>query len=119
LTFSCKTRGFCPSCHAKRLEEWGEWVREALLLDVPHRQVVMTIPKTLRIFFKFRRRLLGELCRADGLSGVHRPGDVPYPRQGPGHGPRLGALRQRPPGQGQDQGLGRPSSETSHRTAKR
>jgi len=63
LTFSCKTRGFCPSCHAKRLEAWGEWVRESLLLDVPHRQVVLTIPKTLRIFFKFRRRLLGELCR--------------------------------------------------------
>jgi hypothetical protein len=37
LTFSCKTRGFCPSCHAKRLEEWGEWVRETVLLDVPHR----------------------------------------------------------------------------------
>jgi ribosomal protein S27E len=64
LTFSCKTRGFCPSCHAKRLEEWGEWVRETLLLDVPHRQIVFTIPKTLRIFFKSRRRLLGELCWA-------------------------------------------------------
>jgi ribosomal protein S27E len=64
LTFSCKTRGFCPSCHAKRLEEWGEWVRETLLLDVPHRQVVFTVPKTLRIFFKFRRKLLGELCRS-------------------------------------------------------
>jgi hypothetical protein len=23
LTFSCKTRGFRPSCHAKRREEWG------------------------------------------------------------------------------------------------
>ncbi len=68
LTFSCKTRGFCPSCHAKRLEEWGEWVREALLLDVPHRQVVLTIPKMLRIFFKFRRKLLGELCRAAARS---------------------------------------------------
>jgi ribosomal protein S27E len=63
LTFSCKTRGFCPSCHAKRLEEWGRWVRETLLLDVPHRQVVLTIPKMLRIFFKYNRRLLGELCR--------------------------------------------------------
>jgi len=63
LTFSCKTRGFCPSCHAKRLEEWGEWVRETLLLRVPHRQVVLTIPKMLRSFFKFRRKLLGELCR--------------------------------------------------------
>jgi ribosomal protein S27E len=64
LTFSCKTRGFCPSCHAKRRQEWGQWMREALLLDVPHRQVVLTIPKTLRIFFKYRRRLLGELSRA-------------------------------------------------------
>jgi hypothetical protein len=39
-------------------------VRETLLLDVPHRQVVLTIPKALRVFFKFRRRLLGELCRS-------------------------------------------------------
>jgi ribosomal protein S27E len=63
LMFSCRTRGFCPSCHSKRLEEWGEWMRETLLLDVPHRQVVFTIPKMLRIFFKYKRRLLGSLCR--------------------------------------------------------
>jgi len=61
--FSCKTLGFCPSCHAKRLEEWGEWMRETLLLDVPHRQVVFTVPKMLRLFFKFKRKLLGDLCR--------------------------------------------------------
>jgi len=64
LMFSCRPRGFCPACHAKRLEEWGEWMRETLLLDVPHRQVVFTIPRTLRIFFKYNRRLLGELCRS-------------------------------------------------------
>ena len=64
VMFSCRTRGFCPSCHAKRLEEWGEWMRETLLLDVPHRQVVFTIPKRLRLFFKYNRRLLGELCRS-------------------------------------------------------
>jgi hypothetical protein len=63
LMFSCRTRGFCPSCHAKRLEEWGEWMREELLLDVPHRQVVFTIPRMLRIFFKYNRQLLGSLCR--------------------------------------------------------
>ena len=68
LTFSCKTRGFCPSCHAKRLEQWEEWMLETLLLDVPHRQVVFVIPKTLRIFFKFRRRLLGDLCRCAAKS---------------------------------------------------
>jgi len=51
--FSCKTRGFCPSCHAKRREE---------ILDRPHRQVVFTIPKMLRIFFKYNRSLLSSLC---------------------------------------------------------
>jgi ribosomal protein S27E len=63
VMFSCRTRGFCPSCYAKRLEEWGAWMREELVLDVPHRQVVFTVPKTLRVFFKFRRKLLGDLCR--------------------------------------------------------
>jgi ribosomal protein S27E len=72
LMFSCRTRGFCPSCHSKRLEEWGEWVRETLLLDVPHRQVVFVIPKMLRIFFKYNRRLLGELCRS-GCSWISGP----------------------------------------------
>jgi ribosomal protein S27E len=62
LMFSCKTRGFCPSCHAKRREEWGEWMREELLLDVPHRQVVFTVPKMLRLFFRFKRKLLNNLC---------------------------------------------------------
>jgi ribosomal protein S27E len=62
LLFSCKTRGFCPSCHAKRREEWGEWMREELLLDVPHRQVVFTVPKMLRLFFRFKRKLLNSLC---------------------------------------------------------
>jgi len=62
LMFSCKTRGFCPSCHARRREEWGEWMREELVLDVPHRQVVFTIPKMLRIFFRYNRKLLNSLC---------------------------------------------------------
>jgi len=39
-------------------------MRGTLLLDVPHRQVVFTIPKRLRVFFKFKRRLLGDLCRS-------------------------------------------------------
>jgi hypothetical protein len=46
------------------LRSGASGVQETLLLDVPHRQVVLTIPKTLRIFFKFRRRFLGELCQS-------------------------------------------------------
>ena len=62
LMFSCHGRGFCPSCHSKRREEWGEWMREELVLDVHHRQVVFTVPKMLRIFFKYKRHLLSDLC---------------------------------------------------------
>jgi hypothetical protein len=37
-------------------------MREELILDVPHRQIVFTIPKMLRIFFKYNRSLLSDLC---------------------------------------------------------
>lgn len=26
LAFSCKRRHFCPSCHQKRVVEFGEWL---------------------------------------------------------------------------------------------
>jgi hypothetical protein len=89
--FSCRTRGFCPSCHSKRLEEWGEWMRETLLLDVPHRQVVFTIPKMLRLFFKYNRRLLGSLCRC-ALRSLARYFEIVAgcEMSTAGSGPRLG-----------------------------
>jgi len=37
-------------------------MRERLILNSPHRQVVFTIPKMLQIFFKFNRSLLSALC---------------------------------------------------------
>ncbi len=60
IAFSCKLRCLCPSCHQKRELLWVEWASE-LLAEVPHRQVVFTVPKRLRIFFRFDRKLLGEL----------------------------------------------------------
>jgi hypothetical protein len=63
LAFSCKSRYFCPSCHAKRLARWSLWLEEALLAPVPHRQVVLTIPKRLRPYCLYRRALLGDLAR--------------------------------------------------------
>jgi hypothetical protein len=62
LAFSCKTRYFCPSCHQKRMLEYGEWVEEEVLAPVPHRQYVFTVPKMLRPHFH-RRYRLGALCR--------------------------------------------------------
>ena len=48
LASSCKGRYFCPSCHAKRLALWTLWLEGTLLAPVPHRQVVLTVPKRLR-----------------------------------------------------------------------
>jgi hypothetical protein len=63
LAFSCKGRYFCTSCHTKRAAAFAEWLHTTILLPVPHRQIVLTIPKMLRIYFRYDRRLLGDLCR--------------------------------------------------------
>jgi hypothetical protein len=39
-------------------------LKDEVLAEVPHRQWVFTIPKRLRVYFRFDRKLLGKLCRA-------------------------------------------------------
>jgi len=63
LAFSCRGRWFCPSCHAKKVVQFGELLRETVLCPVPHRQYVFTLPKILRIYFKYNRKLLTKLCQ--------------------------------------------------------
>jgi len=63
LAFSCKRRHFCPSCHQKRVVEFGEWLCEEVLKDVPHRHFVFSIPKILRRYFLYDRSLLSDLSR--------------------------------------------------------
>ena len=63
LAFSCKTRYFCPSCHQKRVLALGELLREKVLQRVGHRQIVFTVPKMLRCYFRYDRKLLGKLSR--------------------------------------------------------
>jgi hypothetical protein len=63
LAYSCKTRYFCPSCHQKRMLAYGEWLEDNVLAPVPHRQYVFALPKLIRLFFRYRRPYLGELCR--------------------------------------------------------
>ena len=40
LAFSCKRRHFCPSCHQKRVVEFGEWLCMNVLKKIPHRHFV-------------------------------------------------------------------------------
>ena len=62
--FSCKRRGVCPSCGAKRAVKFAEHIYSEVIEDVPHRHTVFTIPKRLRAFSKYDRKLNTILFRA-------------------------------------------------------
>jgi hypothetical protein len=64
IAFSCKRRGVCPSCGAKRAVKFAEHIHSEVIEDVPHRHTVFTIPKRLRAFFKYDRKLNTILFRA-------------------------------------------------------
>jgi hypothetical protein len=61
FAFSCKRRHFCPSCHQKRVVEFGEWLCMDVLKKIPHRHFVFSIPKILRRYFLYDRKLLADL----------------------------------------------------------
>ena len=61
---SCKRRGFCCSCGAKRAAIFGAFLREEVLEEIPHAMWTLTIPKILRRYFLNHRKLLGKLARA-------------------------------------------------------
>jgi len=63
LPFSCKRRHFCPSCHQKRVVEFGEHLHDEVLQEVRHRQWVFSIPKRLRPYFMYDRKLLSKLSQ--------------------------------------------------------
>jgi len=84
--FSCRGRNFCPSCEKKKQLLWAEWLQSEVLAPVPHRHLVLTMPRLLRGIFRKRRELLLDLsqCAAEALAaymrrhlGAHtRPGIV-------------------------------------------
>jgi hypothetical protein len=57
VAFSCKGRGMCPSCGAKRAAELGAFLIDEVVEDVGHAQWVFTIPKMLRVYFLHHREL--------------------------------------------------------------
>jgi len=63
LLFSCRQRGICPSCDAKRAAAFAAFLNDEVFEDVPHAMWVFTIPKMLRVYFLHHRELLGELSR--------------------------------------------------------
>ena len=63
LTLSCKQRGICPSCDAKRAAAFAAFLKDELLENVGHCLWTFTLPKMLRPYFMYQRELLGDLAR--------------------------------------------------------
>ena len=82
VAFSCKKRGVCPSCAAKRAVKFADHLYEEVMADVPHRHMVLTIPKRLRSLLKYDRSLNDVLFKAASssidavLGGSGTPGVV-------------------------------------------
>src|SRR5262245_21008672 len=57
LAFSCKTRGFCPSCAGRRMAPQAAHLVEQVLPWVPTRQWVVSVPIPLRYWMVPSREL--------------------------------------------------------------
>lgn len=88
VAFSCKGRGFCPSCGAARMVDTAAWLCDAVIPEVPVRQWVLSLPYRVRTLCAFDAAASGlvrsVLVRA--VSGFYertalRAG-VPRPRAG-------------------------------------
>ena len=116
MAFSCRGRGLCPSCGAKRAAELAAFLIDEVVEDVGHAQWVFTVPKMLRVYFLYHRELLGEsvasglgdgegahvgggwggegLSPRGGVDGadLRGPGELPPARARAGHSGRLDEL---------------------------
>ena len=59
LAFSCKRRGFCPSCGAKRMAEMASHLVDQVLPYKPLRQWGLRFPFPLRLLFAKDPQLIG------------------------------------------------------------
>jgi ribosomal protein S27E len=78
VAFSCKRRGFCPSCGARRMVESAALLVDEVLPSRPIRQWVLTVPFPLRFLFaaypELMSRVLGIVTRAISTHLAHQAG---------------------------------------------
>jgi XTP/dITP diphosphohydrolase len=60
VAFSCKGRGVCPSCNARRMVEVAAHLNDHVLPPLPIRQWVLSVPKRIRPFFHHDPALLAD-----------------------------------------------------------
>ena len=78
VAFSCKRRGFCPSCGARRMAESAALLVDEVLPQQPVRQWVLSVPFPLRFLFASRPdvmgRVLGIVYRTIATHMTHKAG---------------------------------------------
>lgn len=72
VAFSCKGRGFCPSCGGRRMTAGAAPLVDDVLSDVPVRQWVLTLPHPMRYLLAWRHDLCKGVVRVL-LRAVQRP----------------------------------------------
>ena len=58
VAFSCKCRGFCPSCGGRRMSEGAAHLVDNVIPEVPIRQWVLSFPYNLRYLFAYQKKSL-------------------------------------------------------------
>jgi hypothetical protein len=61
LAFSCKRRGFCPSCSGRRMAQTAAHLVEGVMPWVPTRQWVVSVPIPLRYWMASSRDLMAQV----------------------------------------------------------
>ncbi|MBW2316103.1 MAG: transposase zinc-binding domain-containing protein [Deltaproteobacteria bacterium] len=64
VAFSCKRRGFCPSCGGRRMADTAAHLVDRVLPEVPIRQWVLTLPYPLRYRCAYDAALTSAVLRA-------------------------------------------------------
>ncbi|PRP94047.1 putative transposase [Enhygromyxa salina] len=64
VAFSCKRRGFCPSCLGRRMSDVAAHLVDELLPEVPARQWVCSLPWRLRYAMGYDKRLCSDVLAA-------------------------------------------------------
>lgn len=60
VAFSCKRRGFCPSCGVRRMVDSAALLVDEVLPTAPYRQWVLSVPFQLRFLFASYPALMGK-----------------------------------------------------------
>jgi hypothetical protein len=63
VAYSCKCRGFCPSCGARRMADTAAHLVDRVFPEVPVRQYVLSLPFALRYRLAFDQALCSEVLR--------------------------------------------------------